>query len=220
MYYKLFFSTVKIVILHKKEVYKSFIKRFLDVLLSFIGLLLLAPILAIITLLLAIATNGKPFFFQMRPGLNGQLFKIIKFKTMNDKKDAQGNLLNDDLRLTKVGNFVRKTSLDEIPQLINVLKGDMSLIGPRPLLPEYLPLYNNEQKKRHNVKPGITGWAQVNGRNAISWQQKFEYDIWYVQHLSFKLDVKISIKTFQKVIKSEGIYASSTIVMNRFKGNN
>jgi len=156
----------------------------------------------------------------MRPGLNGQLFKIIKFKTMNDKKDAQGNLLNDDLRLTKVGNFVRKTSLDEIPQLINVLKGDMSLIGPRPLLPEYLPLYNNEQKKRHNVKPGITGWAQVNGRNAISWQQKFEYDIWYVQHLSFKLDVKISIKTFQKVIKSEGIYVSSTIVMNRFKGNN
>jgi len=201
-------------------VYKTYLKRFLDLVLSFIGLLTLSPILLIVILLLAIANNGKPFFFQMRPGLNGHLFKIIKFKTMNDKKDSNGKLLNDSLRLTKIGNFVRKTSLDEIPQLINVLKGDMSLIGPRPLLPEYLPLYNDEQKKRHNVRPGITGWAQVNGRNAINWQQKFEYDVWYVQHLSFKLDVKILIQTFQKVLKSEGIYASSTIVMNRFKGNN
>ena len=200
--------------------YKTYLKRFLDLVLSFIGLLTLSPILLIVILLLAIANNGKPFFFQMRPGLNGHLFKIIKFKTMNDKKDSNGKLLNDSLRLTKIGNFVRKTSLDEIPQLINVLKGDMSLIGPRPLLPEYLPLYNDEQKKRHNVRPGITGWAQVNGRNAINWQQKFEYDVWYVQHLSFKLDVKILIQTFQKVLKSEGIYASSTIVMNRFKGNN
>ncbi|GGK40598.1 MULTISPECIES: sugar transferase [Flavobacteriaceae] len=200
--------------------YKTYLKRFFDVVLSFIGLLVLSPILLIVILLLTIANNGKPFFFQMRPGLNGHLFKIIKFKTMNDKKDSKGNLLNDSKRLTKVGNFVRKTSLDEIPQLINVLKGDMSLIGPRPLLPEYLPLYNEEQKKRHNVKPGITGWAQVNGRNAINWQQKFVFDVWYVQHLSFKLDVKILIQTFQKVLKSEGIYASSTIVMNRFKGNN
>ena len=200
--------------------YKTYLKRLLDVVLSFLGLLVLSPILLLVILLLAIANNGKPFFFQMRPGLKGHLFKIIKFKTMNDKKDSNGKLLNDSLRLTKIGNFVRKTSLDEIPQLINVLKGDMSLIGPRPLLPEYLPLYNDEQKKRHNVRPGITGWAQVNGRNAINWQQKFEYDVWYVQHLSFKLDVKIIIQTFQKVLKSEGIYASSTIVMNRFKGNN
>ena len=200
--------------------YKTYLKRLLDVILSFLGLLVLSPILLLVILLLAIANNGKPFFFQMRPGLKGHLFKIIKFKTMNDKKDSNGKLLNDSLRLTKIGNFVRKTSLDEIPQLINVLKGDMSLIGPRPLLPEYLPLYNDEQKKRHNVRPGITGWAQVNGRNAINWQQKFEYDVWYVQHLSFKLDVKIIIQTFQKVLKSEGIYASSTIVMNRFKGNN
>ena len=200
--------------------YKTYLKRLLDVILSFLGLLVLSPILLLIILLLAIANNGKPFFFQMRPGLKGHLFKIIKFKTMNDKKDSNGKLLNDSLRLTKIGNFVRKTSLDEIPQLINVLKGDMSLIGPRPLLPEYLPLYNDEQKKRHNVRPGITGWAQVNGRNTINWQQKFEYDVWYVQHLSFKLDVKIIIQTFQKVLKSEGIYASSTIVMNRFKGNN
>lgn len=200
--------------------YKTYLKRLLDIVLSFMGLLVLSPILLLVILLLSIANNGKPFFFQMRPGLNGHLFKIIKFKTMNDKKDSNGNLLNDNLRLTKVGNFVRKTSLDEIPQLINVLKGDMSLIGPRPLLPEYLPLYNDEQKKRHNVRPGITGWAQVNGRNAINWQQKFEYDVWYVQHLNFKLDVKIIIQTFQKVLKSEGIYASSTIVMNRFKGNN
>ena len=200
--------------------YKTYLKRLLDVVLSFMGLLVLSPILLLVILLLAIANNGKPFFFQMRPGLKGHLFKIIKFKTMNDKRDSNGKLLNDSLRLTKIGNFVRKTSLDEIPQLINVLKGDMSLIGPRPLLPEYLPLYNDEQKKRHNVRPGITGWAQVNGRNAINWQQKFEYDVWYVQHLSFKLDVKIIIQTFQKVLKSEGIYASSTIVMNRFKGNN
>lgn len=181
---------------------------------------MLSPVLLVFILLLIIANSGKPFFFQKRPGKNGKLFTIIKFKTMNDKKDVNGNLLNDAVRLTKVGNFVRKTSLDEIPQLINVLIGDMSLIGPRPLLPEYLPLYNSEQKKRHLVRPGITGWAQVNGRNAISWQQKFEYDVWYVENLSFKLDVQIIIKTIKKVLNSDGIYAGSTIVMNRFKGNN
>ena len=203
-----------------KKVYKAIVKRCLDFILSLLGLLFLSPVLLIITLLLAIANQGKPFFFQVRPGKNEQLFKIIKFKTMNDKKDAEGNLLDDTIRLTKIGHFVRKTSLDEIPQLLNVLKGDMSLIGPRPLLPQYLPLYNAEQKKRHLVRPGITGWAQVNGRNTISWQQKFEYDVWYVKHFSFKLDVQIIIKTIKKVIKSEGVYAGATITMNRFKGNN
>ena len=206
--------------LFKKEVYKTYIKRIVDFFLSLFGLIILSPVLLVVIVLLAIANSGKPFFFQKRPGKNGQLFTIIKFKTMNDKKDIAGNLLNDKFRLTKIGNFVRKTSLDEIPQLLNVLIGDMSLIGPRPLLPEYLPLYNSEQKKRHLVRPGITGWAQINGRNTISWQQKFEYDVWYVEHLSFKLDVQIIIRTIKKVLKSDGIYAGSDIVMNRFKGNN
>jgi len=206
--------------LFKKEVYKTYIKRIVDFFLSLFGLIILSPVLLVVIVLLAIANSGKPFFFQKRPGKNGQLFTIIKFKTMNDKKDVAGKLLNDKFRLTKIGNFVRKTSLDEIPQLLNVLIGDMSLIGPRPLLPEYLPLYNSEQKKRHLVRPGITGWAQVNGRNTISWQQKFEYDVWYVEHLSFKLDVQIIIRTIKKVLKSDGIYAGSDIVMNRFKGNN
>jgi lipopolysaccharide/colanic/teichoic acid biosynthesis glycosyltransferase len=183
-------------------------------------LLFLSPLLLVVTVLLAIANNGKPFFFQKRPGKNGQLFTIIKFKTMNDKIDKKGKLLSDAKRLTAIGNLVRKTSLDEIPQLINVLKGDMSLIGPRPLLPEYLPLYNEIQKKRHYVRSGITGWAQVNGRNTISWQQKFEYDVWYVEHLSFKLDVQIILKTIKKVIQSEGIYTGTNTLMNRFKGNN
>ena len=204
----------------KKEVYKTYIKRIVDFFLSLFGLIILSPVLLVVIVLLAIANSGKPFFFQKRPGKNGQLFTIVKFKTMNDKKDIAGNLLNDKFRLTKIGNFVRKTSLDEIPQLLNVLIGDMSLIGPRPLLPEYLPLYNSEQKKRHLVRPGITGWAQINGRNTISWQQKFEYDVWYVEHLSFKLDVQIIIRTIKKVLKSDGIYAGSDIVMNRFKGNN
>ena len=179
--------------------YKTYLKRILDTILAFIGLVILSPILVVVILLLALANKGKPFFFQVRPGLNEQLFNIIKFKTMTDKKDKAGNLLPDKERLTKIGSFVRKTSLDELPQLINVLKGDMSLIGPRPLLPEYLPLYSNEQKKRHNVKPGITGWAQVNGRNAISWQQKFEYDVCYVNNISFLTDVNIFFKTFAKV---------------------
>lgn len=206
--------------LFQKEVYQTYFKRILDFILSLIGLVLLSPILMVISILLAIANNGNLFFFQKRPGFNERIFTIIKFKTMNDKTDASGKLLADKNRLTAIGNFVRKTSLDEIPQLINVLKGDMSLIGPRPLLPEYLPLYNREQKKRHLVRPGITGWAQVNGRNTISWQQKFEYDVWYVKNLSFKLDVKIIIKTIKKIVKSDGIYAESNTLMNRFKGNN
>jgi lipopolysaccharide/colanic/teichoic acid biosynthesis glycosyltransferase len=199
--------------------YKSFLKRFVDVLAALIGLLVLAPLLLAVTILLSIANRGKPFFFQTRPGKNEQLFKIIKFKTMTDAKDHQGNLLEDAKRLTTIGNIVRKTSLDEIPQLINVLKGDMSLIGPRPLLVEYLKLYNETQKKRHLIRPGITGWAQVHGRNTITWEHKFEYDVWYVENYSFLVDVKIMVKTIQKVIQSEGVNAGKNMTMNRFKGN-
>ena len=199
--------------------YKTFIKRFLDFIIALIGLVLILPLFILVIVGLFFANQGKPFFFQLRPGKNGQLFKIIKFKTMNDKKDNEGNLLSDAKRLTKIGAFVRKTSLDEIPQLLNVIKGDMSLIGPRPLLPEYLPLYNDFQNKRHEVKPGITGWAQVNGRNAISWQQKFEYDVWYVENFSFLLDLQILNKTIKKVFKREGITAENTVSAEAFKGN-
>src|SRR5690554_1518059 len=185
--------------------YKSYFKRLFDFLLAFFGLLLLSPIFILVTIALYFANQGKPFFFQERPGLNEKIFKIIKFKSMNDKKDADGNLLPDAERLTKVGSFVRRTSLDEIPQLINVLKGDMSLIGPRPLRTYYLPLYNEEQKRRHDVRPGITGWAQVNGRNAISWTKKFELDVYYVNNISFLLDIKIFFLTIKKVFKREGI---------------
>lgn len=199
--------------------YKIFIKLIIDFTVSFFILIVTFPILFIVTTLLAFANHGKPFFFQLRPGKNEQIFKIIKFKTMNDKRDSKGNLLPDSRRLTKIGQFVRKTSLDELPQLLNVLKGDMSLIGPRPLLPEYLPLYNQTQKSRHEVKPGITGWAQVNGRNAISWQQKFEYDIWYVKNLSFNLDIKILFLTVNKVFKREGISQKGQATMEKFKGS-
>lgn len=200
--------------------YKNYLKRIIDFLAAFFGLLLLSPIFMVVTIGLFIANNGKPFFFQSRPGKDERIFKIIKFKTMNDKKDANGNLLPDAKRLTKIGSFVRKTSLDEIPQLINVLKGDMSLIGPRPLLPQYLPLYNAEQKRRHQVRPGITGWAQVNGRNAISWKKKFELDVWYVDNVSFKTDVKVFLTTFKKVFKSEGISQEGQATMEMFNGNN
>ena len=175
--------------------YSNYLKRSIDFIAALLGLVILSPIFILVMLGLSIANNGKPFFFQLRPGKDERIFRIIKFKTMNDKKDEHGNLLPDAKRLTPIGKFIRKTSLDEIPQLINVLKGDMSLIGPRPLLPEYLPLYSEEQKKRHFVRPGITGWAQVNGRNAISWEKKFEYDVWYVEHISFSLDIKILFKT-------------------------
>ncbi|WP_334126836.1 sugar transferase [Empedobacter brevis] len=200
--------------------YKNYIKRFFDFFIALVGLIILSPIFIIITIGLYFANQGKPFFFQARPGLNEKIFKIIKFKTMNDKKDKNGNLLPDADRLTSIGAFVRKTSLDEIPQLINVLKGDMAIIGPRPLLPQYLPLYNEDQKRRHNVRPGITGWAQVNGRNAISWAKKFELDVWYVDHISFGTDLKVFFTTFKKVFKSEGISADGHVTIEPFNGNN
>lgn len=200
--------------------YKNFFKRIIDFLIAFLGLFILSPIFIIVTIALYFANQGKPFFFQLRPGKDEKIFKIIKFKSMNEKKDAEGNLLPDAERLTKAGRFVRKTSLDEIPQLINVLKGDMSLIGPRPLRTYYLPLYNSEQKKRHNVRPGITGWAQVNGRNAISWTKKFEYDVWYVDNISLLLDIKILLFTIKKVVVREGISKEGEVTTVPFDGTN
>ncbi|MFV0230401.1 sugar transferase [Empedobacter falsenii] len=200
--------------------YKNFFKRLFDFMIAFVGLIVLSPIFIAVTIGLYFANQGKPFFFQARPGKDEKIFKIIKFKTMNDKKDVQGNLLSDAERLTPIGAFVRKTSLDEIPQLINVLKGDMAIIGPRPLLPQYLPLYNETQKRRHNVRPGITGWAQVNGRNAISWSKKFELDVEYVDNLSFMMDVNVFFTTFKKVFKSEGISADGHVTIEPFNGKN
>lgn len=199
--------------------YKYFFKRLLDFLVALFGLVLLSPVFILVMIGLFFVNQGKPFFFQRRPGKQGVIFNIVKFKTMNEKKDHQGVLLPDSQRLTKIGAFVRKTSLDEIPQLINVIKGDMSLIGPRPLLVQYLPLYNDFQKNRHLVRPGITGWAQVNGRNAISWEQKFIFDVWYVENLNFLLDVKILFLTIKKVMVSEGISEEGEVTMTAFKGN-
>jgi lipopolysaccharide/colanic/teichoic acid biosynthesis glycosyltransferase len=196
--------------------YTRLVKPIADFFAALIGLIILSPLFILITILLFIANNGKPFFTQKRPGKNGAIFKIVKFKTMNDKKDANGQLLTDGERLTAVGSLVRKTSLDEIPQLINVLLGDMSIVGPRPLLPAYLEHYTPFQNRRHEVKPGITGWAQVNGRNTISWDQKFEYDVWYVNHQSFNLDIRIIIKTIQKVMKASGISPGDQVTMSRF----
>lgn len=199
--------------------YTKFIKGLFDLLLGLIGLVLISPVFVFIAVALYFLNNGKPFFIQRRPGKGGEIFEIIKFKTMNDKKDSFGNLLPDNLRLTRIGSIVRKTSLDELPQLLNVLKGDMSIVGPRPLLPEYLPLYNTVQMKRHNVKPGITGWAQVNGRNAIGWERKFELDVWYSENISFMLDLRIVFKTVLKVLQRKGISASVMVTMEPFKGN-
>ena len=199
--------------------YKFFLKRMIDIIGSLIGLLLLCPLFILVATGLFFANEGKPFFFQVRPGKKGQLFKIIKFKTMTDKKDENGKLLDDSERLTKIGSLVRKTSLDEIPQLINVLKGEMSLIGPRPLLVAYLPLYSLVQNRRHELRPGITGWAQVNGRNAISWEQKFEYDVWYVDHVDFFLDFKIIRRTLKKVFFREDITQLGQVTIEAFKGN-
>ena len=200
--------------------YKNFIKPAIDFVLALVGFLFLSPVFVLVTIGLFFANDGKPFFFQLRPGKDGKIFKIIKFKTMTDKKDENGNLLPDADRLTKIGSFVRKTSLDEIPQLLNVIKGDMALVGPRPLLPQYLELYNDFQRRRNEVKPGITGWAQVNGRNSISWEKKFEYDVWYVDTVSFLLDIKILIMTVLKVVKSEGINEQGQATSEEFKGNN
>jgi len=199
--------------------YSNFIKPLCDHLVALIALVVLSPVILIVTILLLVANNGKPFFFQPRAGFKGRIFRIIKFKTMNDRKDANGELLPDADRLTAVGRFVRKTSLDELPQLLNVIKGDMSIVGPRPLLVEYLPLYNATQARRHDVKPGITGWAQVNGRNAISWTLKFEYDVYYVEHISFAFDVRIIWRTLSKVFKSEGISAQGVATAEKFTGN-
>ncbi len=199
--------------------YRNFFKRILDFVCSLIGFIILLPVFLFVTLFLTIANNGKPFFFQQRPGKNNKIFEVVKFRTMNDKKDAQGDLLSDKDRLTSLGRFIRKTSLDEIPQLINVIKGDMSLVGPRPLLLEYLPLYNEEQIRRHEVRPGITGWAQINGRNAISWKDKFELDVWYVDNISISLDIRILLLTILKVFKSEGISSDTSITMEKFEGN-
>ncbi|AZI70774.1 sugar transferase [Cloacibacterium normanense] len=199
--------------------YVNFVKPLLDFVLSVIGILLSSPIFIIIFIALLISNRGHVFFLQNRPGKNEKLFKIIKFRTMNNKKDIHGILLPDAQRLTFLGRFVRKTSMDEIPQLLNVLLGDMSLIGPRPLLPEYLPLYNEVQKKRHNVKPGITGWAQINGRNAVEWDKKFEFDVWYVENLSFLLDLQIMFLTLKKVLKLEGVNREGEATNIAFKGN-
>lgn len=200
--------------------YRHFFKRIFDFFVSFIGFIIISPIFIVVWIWLSVVNKGAgAFFTQKRPGKEGKIFKVIKFKTMTDERDASGNLLPDEKRLTKVGCFVRSTSLDEIPQLLNVIKGDMSLIGPRPLLVQYLPLYNEFQRRRHEVRPGITGWAQVNGRNAISWGQKFEYDVWYVDHISLSLDLKILARTIQKVFKREGINSDTNATMEIFKGN-
>jgi len=199
--------------------YKVFVKRVIDFILSFVMLTILSPIFVVVYIWLAFANGGKAFFFQKRPGKNETTFEIIKFKSMNDKRNDDGSLLPDADRITKIGKFVRKTSLDEIPQLLNVLKGDMSLIGPRPLLVSYLELYSEEQKRRHDVKPGITGWAQVNGRNTISWKEKFEFDIWYVDNCSPLLDLKIFWLTFLKVVKRDDISSSTHATMETFTGN-
>lgn len=201
--------------------YQYVIKRLIDFVVVFFVLIIIWPVLLLVTLWLHFANKGAgTFFLQERPGRHGKIFKVIKFKTMTDERDTEGNLLPDDKRLTKVGKFVRSTSIDELPQLINVLKGDMSFIGPRPLLPQYLPLYNKEQARRHEVRPGITGWAQVNGRNAISWTRKFELDVWYVDHCSFSLDLKIIFLTIKKVFVREGISSDTCSTMEAFNGNN
>lgn len=192
----------------------------MDLTFAILMFILLSPVFIVVMLLLLVVNDGKPFFIQKRPGKDEKIFKIIKFKTMNDRKDMKGNLLPDDVRLTTVGSFVRKTSLDEIPQFINVIKGDMSFIGPRPLLVHYLDLYNDEQKLRHTVRPGITGWAQVNGRNTITWTKKFELDIYYVKNLSFILDLKIIVKTIRKVLLREGVSQEGQATVQAFNGHN
>jgi lipopolysaccharide/colanic/teichoic acid biosynthesis glycosyltransferase len=200
--------------------YKKFFKRQLDFIFAMVGILVLFPIFIVAFVALYFSNKGQPFFYQERPGRYGNVFKIIKFKTMTDQKDVNGNLLPDNLRITTFGKLVRKTSVDEIPQLINVLRGDMSLVGPRPLRVYYLPLYSKEQNRRHQVRPGITGWAQVNGRNTLSWTQKFQFDVWYVDNLSILLDVKIIFLTVLKIYKTNEVNATEDITMIPFDGKN
>lgn len=201
--------------------YRHFFKRFLDFWISLIVLIIISPILLVITIWLHFANKGAgAFFFQERPGKDAKIFKVIKFKSMTDERDAEGNLLPDEQRLTKIGKFVRSTSIDELPQLINVLKGDMALIGPRPLLPQYLPLYSPEQARRHEVRPGISGWAQCHGRNAISWTEKFKLDVWYVDHVSLMTDLKVIWITIMKVIKRADINEAGQATMEAFNGHN
>ena len=200
--------------------YRRFFKRFFDIVFASTGLIIFSPLFLILWIVLSIANKGAGvFFLQERPGKDEKIFKVIKFKTMNDRRDENGILLPDSERLTKIGRLVRSLSLDELPQLVNVLKGDMALVGPRPLLVKYLSLYSKEQSRRHEVRPGITGWAQVNGRNAISWQEKFAYDVWYVDHISLSLDIKILLKTLEKVFKREGINSGTKATMEPFSGN-
>jgi lipopolysaccharide/colanic/teichoic acid biosynthesis glycosyltransferase len=198
--------------------YRYLFKPLLDFMLALAGLILLSPVFIVTLTWLTVSTRGHPFFIQERPGKNGKLFRLYKFRTMNNKRNRAGELLADHLRVTRTGNFLRNSSLDEIPQLVNVIKGELSLIGPRPLLKQYLPLYNERQARRHDVKPGITGWAQINGRNALSWEEKFEFDLFYVEHLSFRLDLIILIQTISRVFKREGIYAPHRERMKYFKG--
>ena len=204
---------------NQNALYPRHVKPAIDYTLAFIGLLISLPVTLLVTLLLYMANRGKPFFTQLRPGRFEQPFRIIKFKTMNDRRGADGELLTDAERLTPIGAFVRKTSLDELPQLLNVLRGELSLVGPRPLLMEYLPLYNAEQRLRHCVKPGITGWAQVNGRNAISWEEKFKLDVVYIRHISFAMDMRIMLKTIANVLVAKGINSATAATMHKFTGS-
>ena len=201
--------------------YKHFFKRFFDFWISLIAIICISPILLIVTIWLHFANKGAgAFFFQERPGKDGMIFKVIKYKTMTDERDVEGNLLPDEKRLTKVGKFVRSTSIDELPQLINVLKGDMALIGPRPLLVQYLPLYSKEQARRHEVRPGISGWAQCHGRNAISWSEKFKLDVWYVDHCTFWTDVQVIFITIKNVLMRKDITSTTSATMEAFNGQN
>ena len=205
----------------KETIYRKYVKRILDFTIALVSLICLSPLLLVVTILLQIANKGAgAFFFQDRPGYKSKIFKIIKFKTMTDERDANGKLLPDGDRLTKIGRFVRSTSIDELPQLINILKGDMALIGPRPLRVDYLDLYTPEQARRHDVLPGITGWAQVHGRNDISWAKKFEYDVWYVDHCSFKVDLQVFLLTIKKVIGRDDINQEGSATSENFNGHN
>ncbi|MGC3946158.1 MAG: sugar transferase [Chryseolinea sp.] len=200
--------------------YQSLFKPLFDRFCAFILLVITSPVIAIVAAILYVANRGKIWFMQDRPGKDGVVFTVVKFRTMTDERDVHGNLLPDKERLTAVGKFIRKTSLDELPQLFNVLRGDMSFVGPRPLLVEYLALYNPEQLRRHHVKPGITGWAQVNGRNTVLWPQRFAYDVWYVDHISLWLDIRILFLTVLKVLKADGISSETSVTMEKFNGNN